>query len=231
MPSSSVPSLAYSDFSPPSTSVSLLQTPRTQADLLPDYPFDTIRTPAYRIPSDTPGQRGDRIWVRPIFCRGGWILRDRLSSGYTDLVCAARLDSAGWMTLGPVMVWEGEGCMGAGQGVARGQNTHSEDTDWIWVSGFWTGGYAAPKANLVETGYVDVLHRVRTNGIGQVTFEHAMDPRREFHWPDVSILAAMRMSRSQCTCADGSPTSWTMSSPTPRQGEERSRSRRTGRCS
>lgn len=131
MPSSSVPSLAYSDFSPPSTSVSLLQTPRTQADLLPDYPFDTIRTPAYRIPSDTPGQRGDRIWVRPIFCRGGWILRDRLSSGYTDLVCAARLDSAGWMTLGPVMVWEGEGVHrrwpGRSEGPEHTQRRHRLD--------------------------------------------------------------------------------------------------------
>lgn len=138
--------------------------------------------PAHDLPppidARTPGQRGDKVWIRPFYNSGCVMLLSKLEKGFVYIRHFVGRGSDGWVSLRMATTL-------LGTEAGRDERTPAVSQDHIWITPFWSGGFAVRKEDL-SSGVYDVPHRVRTNRSGQVTLEHCLDPRRAWMRPEVS---------------------------------------------
>ncbi|EJT47317.1 hypothetical protein A1Q1_03946 [Trichosporon asahii var. asahii CBS 2479] len=172
----------------------------------PASPDSDQFVPAPPITARTPGQRGEKVWIRPFHCSGIVMRLHEVQNGYLKdrhIVCR---DPGGWVTLRIATVPVSDEAANAGSGQSAPAEKAKEvtpagDDDYVWITPFWSGGFAVPTESLT-TGLVDIPLRAKISDRGQVTFEHCLDPRRDWTPAQVScavaysLISSLQTSRS-----------------------------------
>lgn len=110
--------------------------------------------------------------------------RREFTPGYLKVRHLVGRDSDGWISLRMATLdLSAEEANSGGDKAASAadpkEGRPATDDEYVWIIPFWSGGFAVPAANLA-TGLLDVPLRTKISSRGQVTFEHCLDPRRDW---------------------------------------------------